>query len=477
VEEIAPGENGEAQMDNQEPQLGTVLAREIRRRNWSCEETLTELRRMADTMGVRGFALSPRQLDRWLAGQVQQPRGIACRVAERLFGYPIKQLLAAPIVVPAPRRFSPDQRLPTTDVTPLPRRAAEQSRLHAQAAAAAAVDPVSIEALHQQVRRLSRSYATTAPLALLAELVETRDSTYRLLATTRRPGDLSELYLIAGQICGLAATTSWDLGDPEAAEDFAAVAWTYAQLCDHPSLRPWVRGVQATISVWAHRPTEALQFTADGLRHARGAAAVRLHAVAARAWTQVPDSGNRATHALQLAAAARDNDACTDEMADGIGGEFGFSAARQALCAGAVHLGLRDGHLAARHSRDALQLYEATPPAQRRWAVQHGALIDLATARALQGDLDGAAVALSPALKLAPDRRTARLTGRLQTLRRTVADSTVRAIRQGRELAEAIDDWTASALVNAPIEASVPTGRATAVPGQPPSRALSPGQW
>ncbi|GIJ49795.1 hypothetical protein Val02_66810 [Virgisporangium aliadipatigenens] len=453
-----------------QPESGTVLEREMQRRHWSREETLVQLARKAREMRVRDYGLSLRQLDRWLSGEVHVPRGPACRVAERLFGHPIAILLSqavpskpAPAPTPVPT--------PAVDDGPLTRRAALKARQHSGVAASSVVDPVSIEALHLQVRRLAREYATTRPVELLHDLVEVRDGAYRLLAVTRRPSDLAELYMIAGQVCGLAATTAWDLGDADAADELAAAAWTYAQLCDHGTLRAWVRSVQATIAFWSGRPTEGLRFAENGLRFATGSAAVRLHAITARAWTLLPGGADRAVVALRLAVDARERDAGVDEMADSVGGEFGFSAARLALCAGAVYLGIGDGAQAARYSGEALHLYQQTPAMQRRWAVHHGALIDLATARAQQGDLDGAAAALGPALQLDPARRTARLTGRLKALRRVVAAPPFRQVRVGRELTEAVDDWTAGALISAPL-AALPSGPTVAAPNPSPGHGV-----
>lgn len=45
-------------------------------------------------MGIKNFALSLRQLDRWLAQEVGDPRAVRCRVAEAEFGYPIQRLLS-----------------------------------------------------------------------------------------------------------------------------------------------------------------------------------------------------------------------------------------------------------------------------------------------------------------------------------------------------------------------------------------------
>jgi hypothetical protein len=78
--------------------------------------------------------------------------------------------------------------------------------------------------------------------------------------------------------------------------------------------------------------------------------------------------------------------------------------------------------------------------------VRHGALIDLATARAQQGEPDGAAEAVGPVLDLDPARRTARLGRRMLTLRAVVARAPYRTIAVARELTDAVDGWTAVAL-------------------------------
>jgi hypothetical protein len=435
----------------------TVLEAETKRRNWSREDLRDQLMRTARAMGERQFTVSVRQLDRWLAGAAGTPRPAACRVLERLFDRPVGTLLGLPVPARHQRTDGPDPAEETV-VERLTTRAAIRARDHARAHAVAAVDAVSIEALHLEMRRLARGYATTPPGDILAELVLARDRAYVLIDRTRRPTDLADLYLIAGQACGLAATTSWDLGDPDAADDLANAAWTYGQLCGHNTLRAWARSVQATIAFWSGRAGEGVHFTTDGLRYAEGAATVRLYAIAARAWSLLPGGADRARSALRQAVEARDHDRGRDDMSDALGGEFGFPPVRLALCSGAVHIGLGDGGAAARYAVEALRLYEQTPGDQRRWAVRHGALMDLATARAQQGEIDGAAEVLRPGLALEPARRTARLGRRLQTLRGVVSRAPHRANAVARGLVEAVDDWSAVALTASQPRA-LPPGR------------------
>src|SRR5438067_2009485 len=73
----------------------TLLQRLMSERHLTREHALEALDRRARDMGVRDFALSLRQLDRWLAGDLATlPRPSLCRVVEMEFGYPVERLLA-----------------------------------------------------------------------------------------------------------------------------------------------------------------------------------------------------------------------------------------------------------------------------------------------------------------------------------------------------------------------------------------------
>jgi hypothetical protein len=63
-------------------------------RHLTRERAIEALDRRARDMGVGDFALSLRQLDRWLAGDLATlPRPSLCRVVEMEFGYPVERLL------------------------------------------------------------------------------------------------------------------------------------------------------------------------------------------------------------------------------------------------------------------------------------------------------------------------------------------------------------------------------------------------
>lgn len=58
------------------------------------DQTIQVLDRRARQMGINDFTLSLRQLDRWLAQEVGDPRSVRCRVIEAEFGHRIEKLLS-----------------------------------------------------------------------------------------------------------------------------------------------------------------------------------------------------------------------------------------------------------------------------------------------------------------------------------------------------------------------------------------------
>jgi hypothetical protein len=95
--------------------------------------------------------------------------------------------------------------------------------------------------------RLANGYAAMPPVLLLAEARRARDLTYAALDRTHRPAQLTDLYLSAGQLCGLMASASFDLAVWDAAAEQSRAALVYADLIDHTGLRSWARGTQALI--------------------------------------------------------------------------------------------------------------------------------------------------------------------------------------------------------------------------------------
>ncbi len=70
---------------------------------------------------------------------------------------------------------------------------------------------------------------------MLTDLVLLRDTLYEQLDRTHKPHQQADMYLLAGLVCGLLSSVSWDLGHPEVAEKQARAAHTYGSVIDHPS--------------------------------------------------------------------------------------------------------------------------------------------------------------------------------------------------------------------------------------------------
>jgi len=174
--------------------------------------------------------ISERSVKRWLAGDLDElPRSAACRVLEHWWGEPVEHLFGPP-----------DPNVVQVGVTgeELVVNAGRESAQHA-IEAASSLDPSALEHLHAAAQRAARAYYVVPPLEMLADLVRLRDTVYDQLDRTHKPRQQAELYLIAGEVCGLLSSVTWDLGNADMAEEQARAAHTYGNVIDHPSLCAW----------------------------------------------------------------------------------------------------------------------------------------------------------------------------------------------------------------------------------------------
>lgn len=291
---------------------------------------------------------------------------------------------------------------------------ASVARSHAQMLAMDSVPESVVETLETEALQAALRYATAAPGVLLRELEATRTFAITALDRTRRPAAAARLMRVLAQTSGLAATTAFDLGRSDAAADYAAAAWQYADLADDPDIQAWARSTQATVAFWDGSPAAGLRWAEDGLRCARGHGAARLHAIAARAHALLGD-GAAARAALAAAHTAIDDEAPL------LDGELRFGRSRLALCSAAVHVALGDGPAAAACAHDALDADAAETARTRRFAVASAAQMELAAAHLLQDEPEAVAPIIAPALAIAPEQRTMRLAQRVAGLDRRLA--------------------------------------------------------
>ncbi|MDN2495972.1 hypothetical protein FHY52_04570 [Nocardia nova] len=309
------------------------------------------------------------------------------------------------------------------------------------------LDPSAIEHLHAAAGRAARDYYAKPSLEMLTDLLALRDTVYTQLDRTRKPKQQAELYLIAGQVCGLLSSVSWDLGLRNAAEEQARAAHTYGNVIDHPSLQAWARALQVTVTFWGGYPRRAASIAANALEGAPvGTARARLHSVNARALAMI---GARGEVRAELDAAVDELDrAGGDEFLDGIGGELAFDRARRGLCAGASYVALGDGDQAEHEAAAAIQLFSASASNEQWAAGLLGAHVDLGAARTLKGDLAGAKHALAPVFELPASRRTEAIAQRLHALSRVLGTARYRCATEALELGGEIEDFTTTTLAS-----------------------------
>ncbi|MGB6163537.1 MAG: hypothetical protein WCF33_09905 [Pseudonocardiaceae bacterium] len=392
--------------------------------------------------------ISERQAKRWLAGESDLPRPVCRRVLEHWWAEPVSRLFGSPDSGRAAATMSAEELIVN----------AGQESVHHAITAASALDPSALEHLHDAAQRAARAYQVTPPLAMLTDLVSLRDTVYEQLDRTHKPRQKAELYLLAGQVCGLLSAVSFDLGHPEVAQEQARAAHTYGSVIDHPSLCAWARAEQIIAMLWTDRPRRVVSLADTALGTAPvGTARARLHALRARSLAMI--GARQEVRAALDAAADELQRAGDDPLLDEIGGELGFDHSRLALCAGTSFVALGDGEQAEIEATAALALFGELPEQARFVPGEHGVRVDLATARTLRGDLTGAEAALVPVFALEMERRTEAVAQRLTSLGRMLGSARYRDAAEAGRIGDAIEDFTTRSLPRNVTRAIInPTG-------------------
>ena len=218
------------------------------RRRLTREEVVRVLHQRARRMSVDDFALSVRQLDRWLAGEVATlPRPSMCRVIEAEFGEPVERLLGFVEDVLA---LSSPSGAEVADVRAMVSGAAQRSARFGQWADSLAIGELALATLWLRLGQLAIDYAHAPMVPVFRELESMRDDVFNLLAAPD-PAQARDLYLLAGTTCGLLAHALDNLGHLGAAQAQACTALICARKAAHPTLAGWVLGVRALQSEWS----------------------------------------------------------------------------------------------------------------------------------------------------------------------------------------------------------------------------------
>ncbi|MDO0914049.1 DNA-binding protein [Streptomyces sp. DT2A-34] len=414
----------------------TLLKVLVDQRRWRYVDFERAFRRAAAQAldeGSRNLTVSEAQFRRWTAGRVQTlPGAEACTALEHMFGVDAAALFdAPPSVAPAPAFNLEDEILMT----------AHDAQSEAAEAAAAAISDTTLDQLRDDVATLARTYSSTSPFDVFQQARRLREEAETQRGRTQVPAQSRELLIVAGQACALLATAAFDLGSLDGAKRLCRSAALYGETARFDPLRGFAGGTLAYIAYFSNQPAEAARLArqAQMFTGLGDVARRRLAAIEARAFGYLGDaaSAQRALDASQL-----DRPGATDDLHDGVAGEFGFSAERLAMSNSSTCLLLGDGDQAETAATRALELAAQRPAQQRSARVVGGAGADLAAARLLRGDLDGAADALERVWIVPRDQRATGLLTRTSRVRRALTGEPFRGAPLAGELGERIEDFT-----------------------------------
>lgn len=427
---------------SQQQQPRNLLHALVLDRAWTYEEAAKEYRKTGRLIGnerdearYRSADVSEPTWRRWTSGQQRRaPNPPAPLILQRMFGASVLALFA-----PVPQAaVTLHPALNESDIAMTARDAAT----HAGNAASAHLPDMTLDQIDDDVQTLAVDYETTNPVAAFrraeALLLDVQDK----LERTQRPRQQERLYLAAGQAGALLSVAAFDLGVLGPATQFARTAAMYGQTIEHGPLQAYAHGVLAYLAYWDGRPTAAMRniHIAKSFGGVGSMGHMRLSAIEARAWAHLgrPRDAERAVQqALDPGPEVR------DELHDDVGGEFAFGPARAAMSHATTYLVLKDSQRAEQSALHALQLLDADPNADR--PVQMQVTVDLARARLLRGELDGADEALEPVLATPVEWRTIGLVDRVTQLRGELARPQLEQAPAARTLAEQIEDFVARA--------------------------------
>lgn len=304
----------------------TLLQQLMRERRWTRSDTLKRLAVRAPSVGADDFALSMRQLDRMLAGQVQTlPYPSTCRVIEAEFGRPIEHLLAFVGELPGTGEVVGPNGAGVTAVTSddplvwdipgggglssedMNRRLLLTSTVGLAFAGGAPGANKALETLRTQLTQsvastthldldvsewdavaweYGQSYLTTPPSLLLSDLAVELADLWPQINRERNDSRKHDLSRVAAQLAAVMAMSLVNLGNTRAANRWWRTARYAADAAGDASIRVWTRGEEGVRALYAHHGLSRAVDLADealaigGTTYAAQALAAKAQALA-----------------------------------------------------------------------------------------------------------------------------------------------------------------------------------------------------
>ncbi|MFE1270539.1 DNA-binding protein [Streptomyces sp. NPDC058758] len=410
-----------------------------------CERDKLTYQRFAERFTEAGDALLGRkstnptcgetQFRRWTGGKLTGLPGPAtCQILEAMWpGLTAEQLFAPP---PAA-----DPQAPALDLEEQVAMTANEAFESAGATASASISDTTIDELRDQLVSLARRYHRLPAARAWQDGSRLREEIERYRDRTQVPFQQQNLMILNGQTVALLAVAAFDLGHFAPARSLARTAAVFAESARYTPLQAFADGTLAYIAYHSGEAGEAVAKARRALSYGGlgDTAQGRLHAIAARAYAHTGDTAS-ALHSIQLAdSLGRDS---RDELHDDIAGEFGFTDERLAMSHATTALLIGDAARAETEATRALTLLAQRTEGEQATDVRAGAAADLAYARLLGNDVDGAAEALTMVWNVPADQRNTGIVLRAARIGRYLARPAYHGSALPGELREQIEDFT-----------------------------------
>lgn len=377
------------------------------------------------------------QFRRWTGGKlVGLPGGETCAILERMFpGNTAEQLFSLPSEVI-------DPQIPAYDLHLEERigMTARDAHEAADATAGVSISDNTIDELRDQVVTLAQRYHRLAPVRAFEELDALRVKVEDHRDRTQVPAQLQALMILNGQVAALLASASFDLGYLRHARTFARTAALFGETTRFAPLRAFADGSLAYIAYHTGGISEAVAKAERALSYGGlgDVAQRRLHAIQARAYAHLGDTAS-AQHAIRLSGEpGRDR---RDELHDTVGGEFSFTPERLAMSNSTTALIIGDSSQAEAAAHQALAILGQRTQDAQSAHVRGGAAADLAMARLLADDVEGAAEALAPVWEIPSDQRMTGIVVRTARVHRHLSRPAYHGAGLPGQLRERIEDF------------------------------------
>ncbi|MFJ4990376.1 DNA-binding protein [Streptomyces sp. NPDC088732] len=389
--------------------------------------------------GNRNPTCSIRTAFRWKSGRTR-PEALSAdtrRVLQAMFARDAAALLAPPPPAedPSAPAFNLEHEIDMT---------AREAHDDASETAAASVSDTSLDQLTDDVASLACVYASLPAIEVFRRGRTLQEELHNQRDRTQIPAQQQRLLVLTGQTMALLAAAAFNLGSFDNARRLARAADLYGESSRFEPLRAYADGMLAYIAYFTGMPAEAVSKARRAQAHGGlgDTARRRLRAIEARAHGYLGDTDS-ARQALRLSLDTESG--ARDDLHDGIGGEFGFTDERLAMSNSSTALLIHDAGQAEQSARRALALVNGKPQAARSAHVLGGAAADLAMARLLANDVEGAADALTLLWDIPPEQRVTGILVRTGQIQHFLARPAYRASILPRQLRDRVEEFTRTA--------------------------------